>query len=295
MTIAKIIAPMTGAKRDTAVLATAFAAAKPFNAHVVALLVHPDPRLTVPAMGAPIAPQIVQNIVDAAEELNRVAAKAVRAALAQAAAAAGALIVEQPERAQAVTCSYRETDGFFGDTVARAARLSDLVVFGPVATSDGPDVNDCFVEILTRTDRPLLLAAGVPRNLTGKIAIAWDGSATASHAVLAAMPFLTRAESVTILHVGHGKSEDAGSSFLRKTGLHELREYLALRGIAGNEQIFERGAKTTGEALLEAAVEHRVELLVMGGYGHSHLRETMFGGVTAHVRWHAELPVLMVH
>ena len=108
-------------------------------------------------------------------------------------------------------------------------------------------------------------------------------------------PFLTRAESVTILHVGHGKSEEAGSSFLRKTGVHELREYLLLHGISATEQIFERGAKNTGEALLDTAFEGRADLLVMGGYGHSHLRETMFGGVTAHVRWRAELPVLMVH
>jgi nucleotide-binding universal stress UspA family protein len=47
--------------------------------------------------------------------------------------------------------------------------------------------------------------------------------------------------------------------------------------------------------LLDAARDSSADLLIMGGYGHSHLHETLFGGVTAHIRWHAELPVLMVH
>jgi len=54
MSIAKIIVPLTGANRDAAALAAAFAAAKPFNAHVVALIVHPDPRFSVPFMGGPL-------------------------------------------------------------------------------------------------------------------------------------------------------------------------------------------------------------------------------------------------
>ena len=110
-------------------------------------------------------------------------------------------------------------------------------------------------------------------------------------------PFLTRAESVTILHVGPWKIRGGGIIVSAQDGRSrtQVREYLLPHGISATEQIFERAAKNTGEALLETAFEGRAGLLVMGGYGHSHLRETMFGGVTAHVRWRAELPVLMVH
>jgi nucleotide-binding universal stress UspA family protein len=296
MSIAKIIVPLTGAKRDSVALATAFAAAKPSNAHVVGLLVLPDPRLSVPAMGAPLSPQIVQNILNATEELNRAAAKAARAALEESAATAGVTIVDRPEKRQTVSCSYEETQGYFADMVVRAARLSDLIVVGPLTSADGADVNECFVDILTKTDRPVLLSAIVPAKLTDKVVIAWDGSAAASHAVVGAMPFLTSAENVTILRVGAERKEDEENyTFAYKTGTGELKDYLALHGVSCGERTFERGTKNTGQALLDAALSCGADLLVMGGYGHSHLREAIFGGVTAHIRWNAQIPVLMVH
>jgi nucleotide-binding universal stress UspA family protein len=294
MSIAKIIVPVTGAERDSAALAAAFAAAKPFNAHVVAVIVHPDPRLSVPFMGTPLSPQLVQNLVDAAAEMNVAATKAARTGLAAAARTAGVDITDHPRKADAVTCSFAEMEGFFAGSVAKAARLSDLVVFGPIATAYGPDLNECFVEILTRTDKPVLLSANGGKKLTRSIAVAWDGGSSACHAITGAMPFLKRAEAVTILHVGE-PLKDWESGFSTRSNLGELKEYLSLHGITPAVQNFERGAKSTGEALLDAALSIGAELLVMGGYGHSRLRETIFGGVTAHIRWHAELPVLMVH
>jgi len=294
MSIAKIIVPVTGAKGDAAALASAFVAAKPFNAHVRALLVHPDPRFSIPFTGAPLSPEVVQNLVNAADEMNAIAAKAARATFAEAAQRTGATVVECPIRADSVTCSFAEMEGFFATSVGKAARLCDLVVFGSVSASDGPDVNECFVEILTRTDKPVLLAASEGNRLTGSIAVAWDGSNAACHAVMSAMPFLQRAEKVTILHVGEAlKYSETGWS--NRTSLGELKEYLGLHGIGAAIQNFEQGIKSTGEALLDAALSVGADLLVMGGYGHSHLREMVFGGVTAHIRSHARLPVLMVH
>jgi nucleotide-binding universal stress UspA family protein len=296
MSIAKIIAPLTGAKRDSAVLVTAFAAAKLFNAHVLALLVRPDPRLSVPAMGAPLSPQTMQNMINATEEVNQAAAKAARTALEESATAAGAAIVDRLEKRQTITCSWHESEGFFADVVARAARLSDLVVFGPLAMTDGADLNECFVDILTKTDRPVLLSAIAPAKFAANAAIAWDGGASASHAVMGAMPFLRRAQSVTVLRVGADRKDDGEKyAFGRRATMAELRDYLALHGVTCAEREFDRGTKNTGEVLLDAALSCGADLLVMGGYGHSHLREAIFGGVTAHIRWHAELPVLMVH
>jgi nucleotide-binding universal stress UspA family protein len=294
MSIARIIVPVTGTERDAAALAAAFAAAKPFNAHVLAMIVHPDPRLSVPFMGAPLAPQVVQSLVDATAEVNVTATKAARASLAVTARTAGVEIVDNPRKTEAVTCSFAEMEGFFAGSIAKAARLSDLVVFGPIATADGPDVNECFVEILTKTDKPVLLSANGGRKLTRSIAVAWDGGASACHAITGALPFLKRAEAVTILHVGE-PLQDSQSGFSIRTSLGELKEYLSLHGVTPAVQNFEGGTKSTGEALLDAALAVGADMLVMGGYGHSRLRETIFGGVTAHIRWHAELPVLMVH
>lgn len=287
MTIAKIIAPLTGGKRDKTVLATAFVAARPFAAHVVALFVHPDPRLAIPYMGAPLSPDVVQAIIDSAQEMTRAAAKSARAALSEAALAAGAEIVSAPRKSSAVSASFCEVEGFFPHSVAEMARLSDLIVFGPVSPADGPDLADAFIETLLKTERPVLLAAETPASLTDKIAIAWDGSAIAARALVGAIPFLKKAGAVVLLSCQH--------SGPRKAQFRDVEEYLALHGVRCTEQIVEPGKRGIGEALLNAAVTSGATMLAMGGYGHSHLGETIFGGVTQHVRWHASLPVLMFH
>ena len=63
MPIAKILVPLSGTKRDANVLKMVALAARPFNAHVVALFAHPDPRLAAPYAGTPISPVVVQDIV----------------------------------------------------------------------------------------------------------------------------------------------------------------------------------------------------------------------------------------
>jgi nucleotide-binding universal stress UspA family protein len=150
------------------------------------------------------------------------------------------------------------------------------------------------VEILTKTDKPVLLSASADGKLTRSIAVAWDGGESACHAITGALPFLSRAKAVTVLHIGE-QLNDQKSAYSARSTLGELKEYLGLHGIAVTVRNFESGAKSTGEALLDAALAIGADLLVMGGYSHSRLRESVFGGVTAHIRWHAQLPVLMVH
>ena len=71
MSFVKFIVPVAGVARDRFALATAFAAAKPFNAHVVALFVHADPREAVPYGELPLSPDIVQDLIDTAADLER--------------------------------------------------------------------------------------------------------------------------------------------------------------------------------------------------------------------------------
>jgi len=285
--IAKIIAPLTGAKRDRVVLETAFVAARPTNAHVVALYVNADPRLAMPYMGAPLSPDVIQSIIDATAEISRGAAKMARAALMEATAAAGVQFESAPQRASAVTCSFLEMEGFFPHCVAEAARLSDLIVFGPVSPADGPDLSDAFVETLMKTERPVLLASIAPQSLTGSVMLAWDGSAVAARALMGALPFLDEARKITLLSCHRPGA--------RTLHFEDVQEYLSLRGHNCTVETIDPGKHGVGEALLQAAKSGRADLLVMGGYGHSQMGEVFFGGVTQHMRWHVELPILMVH
>ena len=102
----------------------------------------------------------------------------------------------------------------------------------------------------------------------------------------AALPFLIRADSVEILSVRRGTASPQPTK--------ALREYLMLHGIESSERVIDRGSRGTGEVLLDAAMDS-ADLLVVGGYGHSRIRESLIGGVTRHVIAHAKLPVFMVH
>jgi len=288
MSIVKIIAPVTGSSRDAVVLATAFALAKPFNAHVEALFIYPDSREAIPVTEMPMSPMIVQELVDTAEEVRKRASKAAKAALADSAGAAGVKIVGAPCKSDGVCASYRELTGHLPKRIEDAARLADLIVFPPISNSDNPEVQDAFVQVLTKSERAIVLCAeAAPRTIGSNVGIGWDGGLAAARALVAAIPILEKAEKVELLTVGRG------ANGTRR--LQDAKEYLALHGVKATERAIEQGPRGIGEALLASAANDGCDLLVVGGYGHSRLGESIFGGVTVHLVSHPKLPMLMVH
>jgi len=288
MTIRKIIAPLTGGERDRVVLASAFAAAKPFGAHVVGLFVRPDPAEAMPFFGEGVSAVVVQEIADVAREAADSAAALAHASLHTVAEAEDVLLVETPRHAEGVSASFRDVQGNFTDRVTEAARLSDLVVLGPLNEGDKPGLTEAFETTLVQTGRPVLLTAiAPPRDFGGKTALAWDGSLSCAHAAIAALPYLALASEVELLSVRRDASEE--------NSLPQIHEYLALHGIACTDRVTDAGTRPVGEVLLEAAQAGGSELIVLGGYGHSRLREFFGGGVTRHVVSHATIPLFLVH
>jgi hypothetical protein len=288
MTFVKILAPLTGGPRDGAVLASAFAAAKPFNAHVAALFVRPDATEAVPFYGESVSASVMQEIADASKKASDEASKLARFALENAARSAGAVVVDKPELRDVPTVSLKEVTGNFADQVTLAARLSDLVVFGPLKEGDRAGLTEAFEATLLETGRPVLLSAtAAPISFCKKVAVAWNESTASAHAVTAALPFLKCAESVEILSITRGKDEPIECG--------DLCSYLKLRGIASTERKIDAGTRSIGDALLEEAAATGAGLLVAGGYGHSRLREMFFAGVTRHVVGQAALPLFLVH
>ncbi len=75
-----------------------------------------------------------------------------------------------------------------------------------------------------------------------------------------------------------------------------LADYLALHGIKADIALVEQpAARSVGGSLLDQSERIGADLLVVGGYGHSRLREFIVGGATQHIRSHATIPVLMAH
>jgi nucleotide-binding universal stress UspA family protein len=288
MSIVKILVPVTGGAGDIVALATAFQTAKPFVAHVEALFVHRDPREAIPYSEVPLSPQIVQDIVDGAEELRKKASQAAREAVSAAAAECGVKFTGAPLWIEAASVTYREMTGHLDQAVADAALLSDLVVFPPVTGGDSHEVHDAFVRVLTKVGRPVLLSATAkPDHVGRRVAIGWDGRSAAAKALVAALPILEKAEAVELLSVSPLAPNDRC--------IEDARSYLALHEIRCSELVVERGKRFIADVLLDAATGGGFDLLVVGGYGHSRLAESIFGGVTESIVSHPVIPILMVH
>lgn len=288
MSFVKILVPVAGAGRDRFALATAFAAAKPFNAHVVALFVHADPREAVPYGELPLSPDIVQDLIDTAADLENVSSKSARSTLATMAAEAGIRIVGAPQKSDGVTVSYDEVTGHLPKALDRDALLCDLVVFPPIRETDDSEVQDGFIRTLTKLERPVLLSAEKPPVEIGrKVAVGWDGGVACAHALMSALPYLEKAEAIEIMTVQNGSDHGRGAE--------SVAAYLALHGLSCTQRVLARGERSVAEVLLETAASDGCDMLVAGGYGHSRLMESIFGGVTEHIVSHPKIPVLMVH
>ena len=287
MSIAKILVPVSGGPRDAAVLANAVAAARPFNAHVVAFFVRPDLSETLAFFTDGVSGVVVEEVVKATQDAGDEAAKRIEAAIASCCSDATIERVRQPVRADRVTLSVREVQGSFGDQLTTAARLADLIVFGPMREGDQAGLAEAFVQVLVETDKPVLRATGdAPKSFARRIAIGWDGRTAAAQAMSAAIPYLQRADSVEVLSVQRAP--------LRVNATEGVKDYLKLHGVSSTERLIDAGSRRIGQVLLDTAVEGGADLLVLGGYGRGRL-QSLIGGVTRHVIAHADIAIFMVH
>lgn len=284
----KILLPLSGSPHDAASLRAAFDLARSFEAHVEGLFVRIDPRDAVPLLGEGMSGTAVNDIVRTAEAESMRASRTAGAAFEAARAAAGVPGVERPSGPGSASARWTEHVGRSDELVAREARLADLTVFAQPAVAADIDSTLVLETVLLASGRPLLLVPDVPPAVIGAtVAVAWNGSAEASAAVFAAMPFLARASAVHVLTAGtRGVGASAGDG---------LVEYLGCHGIAARAKQLRPDAEPVGASLVAAAAGLGADLLVMGGYGHSRVREMILGGVTRYVIGHAGIPVLMAH
>jgi len=186
-----------------------------------------------------------------------------------------------------VSVNWREESGDAEGLVFRA-RHHDLVVIGRPAGPTGlpPDLLE---RMLIGCGKPLLIpAAAPPASPVGPVIVCWKETPEAARAVTAALPLLVRAERVVLAGV-----EEKDPSL--KDGLAALSRQLLWHGIAATIEYIPAKPHPVHALLMDFARSLRADLLVMGGYGHNRLRETIFGGVTRAVLAAADIRVLMIH
>jgi nucleotide-binding universal stress UspA family protein len=286
MSIRIILVPLFGDDADTAAAQAAFAVTRRFDAHVEGLFVRIDPLDAIPIIGEAVSPAVIDELTRVAEAEMDKRAKAAQAQFEAARAAAGAALVARPP-APGTSARWRVVTGRRDQLIPRRARVSDLVVFG-AQPAGSPELGGAIETTLVGAGRPLLLAPSAVQTIGERVAIAWNGRAEAARALAAGMPFVEAASAVHVL-----TAETRRTAF---SVTEDLADYFEWRGIACERQpVTPAEDETVGAALLRAAREAGADLMIMGGYGRSRLRELVLGGVTRHVLTHTEMPVLLAH
>jgi nucleotide-binding universal stress UspA family protein len=285
MSIRIILTPLFGDDADAAAAQAAFAVTRRFDAHVEALFARIDPLEAIPLVGEGVSPAVMDDLTRAAQVEMDKRASAAKAHFEAARAAAGVALAESLPSPGGSSARWSEVTGRREEVIPRRARVSDLVVFG-AQPSDSPELGGAIETTLLAAGRPLLLAPAGVQTIGERVAIAWNDSAEAARALAFALPFVEAASVVHVLAAETWRTQFEATQ--------DLADYLEWRGIMCERRAIE-AEDDVGAALLQAASAAGADLLVMGGYGRSRLRELVLGGVTRHVLTHAQLPVLLAH
>ncbi|MGL4963718.1 MAG: universal stress protein [Inquilinus sp.] len=275
MTIQHLLVPLSGHAGDRTALDAALRVAKRFDASVEVLSLRPDPQRVLAYTGAEMAVATSMLLEGAEKASNEVAARN-RAVFEAATAEAGT----GPE------VEFREEIGGETAVIGHRGTVADLIVTpGP---GQDPNASRAVLEAaLFETGRAVLIVPGpVAEDFAERILVAWDGGKEASRSVAAGLPFLEAATAVSVYTRDEGEDRCTAA---------ELVRYLSRHGAPANRIAEDDPKQGVDAAILAAAQRGNAGLIVMGGYSHSRFREMILGGVTEHMLFHADRPVLMAH
>jgi nucleotide-binding universal stress UspA family protein len=251
----------------------AVSVAAALGAHLAALSFETRPQVP----GHFISNSLVTGMISAETERSRNNARELLAAFDAAAEKAG--ILHEIILEKSLTLEVP-------DLLVEYARLRDLTIMSV------PD-DQWFAEaIIFGSGKPTLILPENPRPRPFEletVAVAWDFSRAAARAIADALPLLERAKKVRVVTVTREKALDT------KHSAEELAKNLARHGIDVVLDMVDAKGSPIGDVLESYTRSHRADLLVMGAYGHSRLREFVLGGATRSLLSKPPLPILFSH
>jgi nucleotide-binding universal stress UspA family protein len=255
----------------------AVSVAAALQAHLTGVAFIYDP--VVPISGAGYIPA---EIIETQREDNETAAAAAIKSFNTAADQAG--ISAEPLTTNAALAGA-------SDQFARMARRFDLAIVGQ-AQPEVSSVEQIIGETtLFESGRPMIVVPYIQKApfKTDNVMICWDGSRTAARAVADALPLIGKSGRVEIVIVANerGKQDEIEGA--------DIGQHLARHGLNVDVHRISGGNIDVGDALLSHAADSGADLMVMGGYGHSRLREFVLGGVTRSIFESMTVPVLLSH
>jgi nucleotide-binding universal stress UspA family protein len=191
-----------------------------------------------------------------------------------------------------LSSEWRVTDGLAEEIVAAHARYADLVIVGQSEPDDATTTpSDLAETVVIASERPVLIVPhiGVTKPPGKTVLLCWNGTREAARAVTGALPILKKADKVIILLVdprNDGNPEGPGARVATWLSRHGV-EVVIKRDTAGGSDI--------GGIILSRAADQDADLVVMGLYGHSRMREWVLGGASRTLLASMTVPLLVAH
>jgi nucleotide-binding universal stress UspA family protein len=254
----------------------AVSVANTFGAHITGIAFVYEPVIPDTVMGG-----IPTDLIELQREENT---KAASAAVSR---------FETAVTAAAVSAATRVLDASLGGaatTFGQIARRFDITVVGQAQPERGAAEELMIEGALFESGRPVIVVPYIQKQglKLERVMACWDGGRTAARAIGDAMPLLARAKAVDVVIVTERNKND------EVTGAN-MSEHLARHGVRAEVKRIAKGDIDVQAAILDYAADSGADLIVMGGYGHSRLREFILGGVTRSILKSMTVPVLMSH
>jgi nucleotide-binding universal stress UspA family protein len=254
----------------------AISIAAAFRAHVAGISFLYEPIIPDGTLGG-----VPVDLIELQREENSKSAKAAVSRFEAATKTAG------------VAAETRTLDATFGGAAtlfAQIARRFDIAVVAQAQREHGAAEALMIEGALFESGRPVVVVPYIQKQglKLDRVVACWDGGRTAARAIADAMPFLERAKAVDILIVAEERKND------EVTGANMI-EHLTRHGVTAQVKRTAKGDVAVGDVILDYVADSGADLVVMGGYGHSRLREFILGGVTRGILGSMTVPVLMSH
>ena len=256
-----------------------FSLAKVFSAHVTGIHLMPSPLIPVYGIAYPEVTTLSYAAADQIQEFED-----------------NAIALEKEFDGLAlkhgISASWKKYEGIDINFIIENARYADILVTPQGYSRYGETTYHRFNDYLcTYLGRPILMIPDLKKvfSLPKKIIIAWSESQEAARAVHDALPFLHMADEVQIVYAAKTNNAEKVSMIF----CDDLRLHLSRHGINSDVFLPDSSAKGVGKTLIDTALEFDADLIVMGAYGHSRMREIVLGGATKYLLENTAIPLLL--
>jgi nucleotide-binding universal stress UspA family protein len=194
---------------------------------------------------------------------------------------------------QGISSEWRVADGYVDEILAAEARVADLVIVGQAEPDSPPTAtpDDLAEDIAMAAECPVLIVPyiGAAKPPGKTVMLCWNDSREAKHAAVGALPLLAAADKAIVLII------DPKASRGREEPGADVAVWLARHGVKVTVQRDSAADSDVGGVILSRAADHDIDLIVMGIYGHSRMRERVLGGASRTLLASMTAPLLVAH